>query len=143
MVSSDRYVQELMRRNVAPSHQRVMILKYLVENQCHPTVDQIYNALRNEIPTLSKATVYNTLDIFIETKLVHLLSIDDNQTRYDVVMENHGHFKCLSCGGIYNFSVDSEQLVSNDLNGFQIAEKNVYFSGICPACLTTEKKKKE
>lgn len=143
MVSTDPYVQELMKRNVSPSHQRVMILKYLIENQCHPTVDQIYNALRHEISTLSKATVYNTLDVFMEAKLVRLLSIEDNQTRYDIVMENHGHFKCLSCGGIYNFSVDSDQLVLNDLDGFQIAEKNVYFSGICPACFTKEKKEKE
>ena len=73
MVANDRYVHELQKNGITPSHQRVMILKYLVENQCHPSVDQIFNALRDSIPTLSKATVYNTLNLFIEARLVRIL----------------------------------------------------------------------
>lgn len=135
MVKADSYVNELLKRNINPSYQRVMILKYLVENQCHPTVDQIFSALRKQIPTLSKATVYNTLNAFIEAKLVRVLSIEDNETRYDIVMQTHGHFKCSSCGSIYNFAVDIDQFVSDDLRDFQITEKNVYFNGVCSTCI--------
>lgn len=116
-----------------------MILKYLVENQCHPTVDQIFSALRKQIPSLSKATVYNTLNVFIEAKLVRVLSIEDNETRYDIMMQNHGHFKCSSCGNIYNFAVNIDQFMSEDLRNFQITEKNVYFNGVCPTCIAKEK----
>jgi Fe2+ or Zn2+ uptake regulation protein len=140
MAATDPFVDELLRRNITPSHQRVTILRYLVENQCHPTVDQIFSALRNQIPTLSKATVYNTLNAFVEAKLVRVLSIEENETRYDIVMKNHGHFKCESCGSIYNFAVDIDRFVSDDLKDFRIAEKNVYFGGICPACLAKPKK---
>lgn len=133
-------VNELLKRNIAPSHQRVMILKYLVENQCHPTVDQIFSALRGIIPTLSKATVYNTLNTFIGAKLVRVLSIEDNETRYDIVTETHGHFKCSSCGRIYNFAVDIDRYVSEDLRDFQIAEKNVYFKGVCQTCIAKTEK---
>ena len=140
MAAIDRIVNELLKRNIAPSHQRVMILKYLAENQCHPTVDQVFNALRNQIPTLSKTTVYNALNVFIEAKLVRALSIEDNETRYDVAMENHGHFKCSSCGRIYNFAVDIDRFVADDLRDFRITAKNVYFGGICPACLAKREK---
>lgn len=135
MVSeTTKYINELQGRNIAPSHQRVMILKYLVENRCHPTVDQIFNALRGSIPTLSKVTVYNTLHLFMKAKMVRIIAIEENETRYDIGMHDHGHFKCSSCGSVTDFSVDIERLVPDDLHGFQIAEKNVYFNGVCPAC---------
>ena len=139
MATTDPFVNELKRKNITPSHQRVMILRYLVENQCHPTVDQIFSALRSQIPTLSKATVYNTLNVFIEAKLVRVLSIEENETRYDIVMKNHGHFKCESCGSIYNFAVDIDRFETKELQEFRITEKNVYFGGICPACLANPK----
>lgn len=134
------YIQELQQRNIAPSHQRIMILKYLTENQNHPTVDQIYGALRASMPTLSKATVYNTLNLFIEFGLVRVLSIEDNETRYDVMLQNHGHFKCSSCGSITNFAVNIDRFVTEELQGFQITEKNVYFNGMCPNCLAKAEK---
>lgn len=139
MTAADPIIDELLKRNITPTHQRVMILKYLVGNPCHPTVDRIFNALRDQIPTLSKATVYNTLDVFIDAKLVRVLSIEDNETRYDIVMENHGHFKCGSCGNIYNFEVDIDRFETKGLNDFLITEKNVYFGGICPACIAKPK----
>ena len=140
MVVIDSFGNELLKRNITPSQQRVMILKYLVENRCHPTVDQIFSALRNQISTLATATVYNTLNVFIEANLVRILSIEDNETRYDIVMENHGHFKCESCGSIINFAVDIDQFVSSELKGFVIQDKNVYFKGICPECLAKTEK---
>lgn len=140
MNANDPFVNELLKKNIAPSHQRVMILKYLIENQCHPTVDQIFNGLRKQIPTLSKATVYNTLNVFAEAKIVRALSIEDNETSYDIVTGNHGHFKCESCGNIYNFEVDIDRFETKGLNDFLITEKNVYFGGICPACIAKPEK---
>ena len=141
MAANDLYIHELQKHNINPSHQRVMILKYLVENQCHPSVEQIFSALRDSIPTLSKATVYNTLNLFIEAKLVRTLAIEETETRFDIVMQNHGHFKCTSCGAIYNFAVNIDLFLTDDLRGFQIAEKNVHFHGICPACIAVEPQK--
>lgn len=134
-MATNPFVQQLLKRNITPSHQRVMILQYLAENQCHPTADQIFSALRGAIPTLSKSTVYNTLNLFLEAKLIRVLSVEENETRYDIVMQNHGHFKCSDCGSIYNFAVDIDRFVSKDLQGFQITEKNVYFNGVCPICI--------
>ncbi|MHB1336887.1 MAG: hypothetical protein ACYCXQ_13185 [Candidatus Humimicrobiaceae bacterium] len=53
----------------------------------------------------------------------------------ETIIENHGHFKCVSCGTIYDFSVDIDSLTSADLNKFKINDKNLYFKGTCPKCL--------
>lgn len=130
----DELKQELKSKNISMSFQRLKVLEYLTNNRCHPTVDQIYSDLHDDIPTLSKTTVYNTLRMLVEAGLARVCAIE-NETRYDIVTENHGHFKCESCGAIYDFSIDIDSLVCKDLNDFQINIKNVYFKGICKRCL--------
>lgn len=126
---------ELASKGIRSSFQRIKVLEYLVKNQYHPTVDQIYKDLKNEIPTLSKTTIYNTLDHFIEAGLIRVLAIEDNETRYDIVTETHGHFKCRECGSIFNFSANMDSLVAEELSGFKIIDRDVYFKGFCPKCL--------
>ena len=58
----------LKEKDISPSIQRIRVLEYLQNSKNHPTVDNIYNDLIKEIPTLSKTTVYNIL------KLLHVLS---------------------------------------------------------------------
>jgi len=127
---------ELKNRKVRPSYQRIKVLEYLNKNQCHPTVDQIFKDLQSEIPTLSKSTIYNTLNLFLKSGLIRVINIEDNETRYDIITKNHGHFKCESCGKIFNFSIDFNSLKTEELSGFKIIDKNLYFKGICPRCLT-------
>lgn len=125
---------ELKIKNISLSHQRLKVIEFLTKNHCHPTVEQIFTTLQKDIPTLSKTTVYNTLRTLAETGLVRVITIEDNETRYDIVTENHGHFKCESCGTIFDFPVDLDSLVPGDLSKFKINDKNLYFKGICPRC---------
>jgi len=124
---------------VRPSQQRLMILEYLLIHHNHPSVDMIYNELLIKVPTLSRATVYNTLNLFLKAGLVKVLDIVENEARYDIFTDFHGHFKCSTCGDIFNFRVSDEALVSEELKGFVVDDKNVYFKGICPKCLKKSK----
>lgn len=133
----------LKKKKIRPSFQRIKVLEYLYHNQCHPTVDQIYQNLQNEIPTLSKSTIYNTLDAFLKAGIVKLINIEDNETRYDIITKEHGHFKCEVCGEIYNFSIDLNFIQTEELFGYRILDKNVYFKGICGRCLLDKKERKE
>lgn len=127
---------KLRKRKIHPSYQRIKVLEYLNKNQCHPTVDQIFKDLQREIPTLSKTTIYNTLNLFLETGLIRAVNIEDHETRYDIITENHGHFKCESCGKIFNFWIDFHSLKAEELTGYKVIDRNVYFKGICPGCLS-------
>jgi len=97
-------------------------------------VDEIYAALSQQIPSLSKATIYNTLHTLIEAGLVRELNIDLEAQRYDTLLENHGHFRCVSCGKIFNFTVDVDHLKVEGLQGFCVDKKDVFFTGLCPDC---------
>lgn len=138
-LSLEALEKELKKKNINLSYQRLKVLDFLVHNRIHPTADQIFTSLQNDIPTLSKTTVYNTLRILMKAGLVKVITIEDNETRYDINVENHGHFKCESCGKIHDFYVDIDSLKAGGLDDFRINDKHVYFKGICPGCLSSTK----
>lgn len=132
----DELTAKLLEKNIKPSVQRIKILDYLIEHRCHPTVDQIFTEVHKEIPTLSKATVYNTLHQFVNANMLRVITIEENETRYEIDLRDHGHFHCKECGLVYDFDIDIEALVPDDeLDGYEVTEKNVYYYGICPRCL--------
>ena len=131
----DSLAKTLIEKNIKPSYQRMKILEYLMVKKNHPTVDKIFNDLVKEIPTLSKATVYNTLDLLKKENLARVVTIEDNETRFDDKVASHGHFKCESCGSIFDFEINIDSFLTDSLKHFKINEKNVYINGICPGCL--------
>ena len=135
----DFIADQLKKQNIRLSPRRLKVLEYLCQNLNHPTVDQIYIVLRRSMPSLSKTTVYNTLHILLEAGLVRVINIEDNETRYDIVTKNHGHFKCEECGEIFNFKINPDSLAAEGLSGFKVIDKNVYFKGVCPKCLLDKK----
>lgn len=129
-------LNELKSKKIRLSHQRLKVLEYLAQNYNHPTADQIYNGLHDDVPTLSKTTVYNTLNSLAEAGLVRVINIEDNEIRYDINTGNHGHFKCQLCKNIYDFNINIDLFETHELDNFEINDKNVYFKGICPHCLS-------
>lgn len=137
---NDNVIHNLQKNGIKPSYARIKVYEYLVMKKSHPTVDEIYNELAKEIPTLSKTTVYNTLRLLIESKLARVVTIEDNETRYDATLPSHGHFKCESCGKVIDFEIDIDSFFADELSCFKINEKNVYFKGICSECLDNKNK---
>lgn len=133
-ISKEFITEQLKSKEIRPSYQRIKVLEYLYQKEGHPTVEGIYRSLTVDIPSLSKVTIYNTLHTLIEAGLVRVVDIDETEKHYDITLTNHGHFRCDSCGTIYNFSVNIDQAPFEGLEQFQIREKNVYFRGLCPNC---------
>lgn len=124
----------LKESGIKPSYQRIRIFEYLMHTKEHPTVDTIYRALVPEIPTLSKTTVYNTLNLFVENQIAYLISIEENEARYDADTSLHGHFKCVSCQKVFDFDVEADQLRYGGPEGSEVREKHVYYKGLCSGC---------
>ena len=121
--------------NIKASFQRIKIFEFLMNNNIHPTVDIIYSKLINQIPTLSKTTVYNTLKLFKNHGVIKSVSIDDNEIRYDAIMSIHGHFKCQKCNKIYDFEYNNTDLKYSGLSNYQIKQTELNLKGICPKCI--------
>lgn len=124
----------LQNKGISPSYQRMRIMEYLSNTKAHPTVENIYKELISEIPTLSKTTVYNTLNLFIENELVALITIDGTETRYDADMKLHGHFKCVKCGRVEDIEIDIADEKFKGLEDYKVDEKHIYFKGECKQC---------
>ena len=136
MNSVDKFTHELNKKGLKPSHQRIKILEYLANHPCHPTADKILSEMKKELPTLSKSTVYKTLNAFVEAQMLREITIEDNEIRYEYNLMDHGHFKCEKCGSVYDFNIDFGILQSDEIDDFKITDKNVYFKGVCKSCLT-------
>ena len=128
-------VSILNEKNINASLPRIEILDYLYTSMSHPNIDEIYSVLSSKMTSLSKATVYNTLELFAKKGLVNNLYIENNEVRYDVRTERHGHFKCIKCGRIYDFEVyDVETELKEDNEDFKILSEEVNYRGICKDC---------
>lgn len=132
----EKYKQILVDRGIKPTFQRIKILEYLDKNHSHPTVDMIYSALYKKVPTLSKTTVYNTLDIFREHELVDILTITESEIRYEYILHPHHHFFCKRCGKIIDLDVNCVYQDTMCVEGHKIEAIHGYFKGICSECLS-------
>ena len=118
---------------IRPSVQRIAIMRYLLKNRTHPTVDEVYEALRRQIPTLSKTTVYNTLKLFVDNGAAICVGIDEKNARFDGFVESHAHFRCKKCGIIIDLPFNVESFLPKDFNGI-IEDTYFYLKGVCESC---------
>ncbi len=121
---------------IKPSAQRIAIMHYLMLNRIHPSVDTIYSALVNDIPTLSRTTVYNTLWLFVEQGAVSSLNIDRHNVRFDYSEYPHAHFFCHECSEIFDIPLQRSQVVKSVNNkALHIEQMDVYYRGVCSDCM--------
>ena len=85
--------------------QRVAIWEHLQARSDHPTAEEIYEALRVDFPSLSRATVYNTLELLWKLGEIQQLTGIDKKARYDPDPRPHHHFFCQKCGRLFDLEV--------------------------------------
>jgi len=126
----------LLLFSIRPTVQREAIMDYLLKNRCHPTVDDIYMELRKTIPTLSRMTIYNSLDFFIRQGAVQSFQVSNESVRYDIETDAHAHFVCKTCGLIHNVESHNSSLFAfPKKTKFAISSVDVLYIGVCQSCL--------
>ena len=133
-MSNQEIVKILEAHGIKPSVQRLRVLGYLMEHRDHPSVDTIYKSLRDEIPTLSKTTVYNTLNQFVHRGIINALSIKDGEAKYDYLDYPHAHFMCTICGHIYDVELDTTLYNTTSVDSHLVQDTQINFKGICKNC---------
>ena len=88
----------LERHGVRPTAQRVRIAEILLTQPRHLTAEQILESLRKSQGRVSKATVYNTLKLFVDQGLLRPIHADPERCVYDSMMAPHHHFQDLDTG---------------------------------------------
>ena len=125
-----------MERGIRSSMQRLAIMDYLINHPIHPTIDDVYQALSNKVPTLSRTTVYNTLRMLSENQAAQMITIDEHRVCYDGNVESHVHFYCKKCGKIIDLFGEQAPKLEGEktVEGNIIQEEQLYYKGICAKC---------
>lgn len=127
----------LAKCGIRPSTQRIAIMQFLLTHRTHPTVEDVYQGVVTDVPTLSRTTVYNTLRMFSEHHAAQMLTIDDHRVCYDGEVRPHVHFYCRECGRVYDLFDRRAPKVKQPtlMNGNLVDEAQLYYKGICKDCL--------
>ena len=133
-----RYACMLRRIGLKVTSPRVRILQFLEGSGDHPTVDAVHSAVMVKVPSLSKTTVYNTLELFHEEGLVTILTISPGELRYEFTKGVHHHLMCDQCGRIIDIDVGCPYLGAMLHGEHKIKEVHGYFRGTCKHCLEAE-----
>jgi len=136
----EKYVKLLKEKSIKIKPQRLEILMYLDNNRNHPTADQIYVNLKDKNPSLSKTTVYNSLEILNKNNIIQTISITGSETRYDFKNDMHHPFICKKCGSIIDIDIACPNIKKTIDDGYKIQEVHGYFKGICKKCMRSEEK---
>jgi Fur family transcriptional regulator, peroxide stress response regulator len=115
--------------------QRLAILHYLNGNKSHPSAETIYKAVLKQFPTMSFATVYNTLETLLNKGSIRELKIETGKKRYDYDITPHHHIICIECKKIVDLYKDYKIPLPDDITQeFELINKNVEFYGTCQNC---------
>jgi len=115
--------------------QRLAILDYLNGNKSHPSAEAIYKAVSKQFPTMSFATVYNTLETLLNKGSIRELKIEAGKKRYDYDIAPHHHIICVGCKKIVDLYKDYKIPLPDDITQeFELINKNVEFYGTCQNC---------
>lgn len=128
----------LIENGVKPSVQRIALMNYLLTHKTHPNADEMYEALHEQIPTLSRTTIYNTMKLFVKHGVALLIGIEEKNARFDGDVSLHGHFLCEKCNHLYDFNVNEKLLnkaeLQSSLDSNIIGDIQIYCKGICKNC---------
>ncbi len=118
--------------------QRIAIVRALVNHTGHPSVEDLYNLLLDDFPTMSLATVYKTISLLKEKHQALELEFSSRDNRFDGLNPDpHPHLICTRCGRITDYFIPGFESIVNDLSertGYRVESHRLDFYGLCPDC---------
>ena len=108
--SREQVVQLLEAHGIVPTQQRVRVGELMFARDQHLTADQIIDALRTGGARISKATVYNTLNLFAERGLLRQINVDSTRACFDSNTRQHYHFHNVDTGELIDVGTPQVQL---------------------------------
>ncbi|API90466.1 MULTISPECIES: Fur family transcriptional regulator [Bacillota] len=140
----DRIKKQLHAQSYKLTPQREATVRVLLEREeDHLSAEDVYLLVKEIAPEIGLATVYRTLELLSELKIVDKINFGDGVSRYDLRKEgakhSHHHLVCSECGSVEEIEEDLleevEKIVQNEW-GFQVKDHRLTFHGVCKQCQT-------
>jgi len=120
----------LRQCDIQPTPQRIAVVEHVLKSKTHPSADEVLTYARKKCPTVSRATVYNTLNLLVEKGLLKMQAIKEGAIVFDPNVENHHHLIDIETGEIFDIPWDQLEVnVKKKLKGFEVTEFQVIMHG--------------
>ncbi len=133
-----RLLDALRQAGLRLTVQRRAICRYLAETDEHPTAQDIFRALKPQYPSLSLATVYNTVDLLVRLGAIHALgTAGDEAVHYDADVSPHVNLACIRCHRVVDLPSTQVQFLEEEVrrrSGYRVLGARVLYYGLCPQC---------
>lgn len=127
---SPNVVTLLRSAGIQPSAQRLAVAQYVLTTESHPSADEVLASVQSSMPMLSRATVYNTLNLFVEKGLLRQLVLAEGRTVFDPKLDPHHHFIDDESGRIEDLPWDAVKVGDvKGLKGYEVREYMVVMRG--------------
>lgn len=126
------HIEELLlKHGVKPTPQRAVIAEYLLGTHCHPTADEVFQAVGDKLPVpLSRATVYNTLNALVEAGVIKEVVTEPGRARYDANISEHHHFVDVKTGAVVDIDDELVSAIKTKLGEqFKVHRYHITFFG--------------
>ena len=122
--------QQLHAHGIKPSAQRLAIASFVLDTNTHPTADRVWHEVHRTFPMVSRATVYNTLNLLVVKGLLRQFVLDDGKTVFDPHVDGHHHFIDEESGTIHDVPWDAVQVANVDsLREYDVRDYMVIMRG--------------
>jgi len=129
--------ERLRRAGLKLTAQRLAVVRCLVGDETHPTAQELYDRLRPSFPSMSFATVYNTLAALSGVGACNTVQLG-GAARFDPNVKAHDHWVCDTCGMVRDVPTpDASSPTLPDLAGFEVHHVERIYRGLCASCRKT------
>jgi Fe2+ or Zn2+ uptake regulation protein len=143
MAQPNRSTDAVLRRALEANgqrftEQRAAVFRFLLSTDMHPTADEVFLAVRQDVPIISLATVYKSLETLVGCGLAVKLTYGDGSARYDGRTDPHHHARCLRCTRIFDVAgtLPSDELdeLHEKARDFLVTGYRLELTGYCSEC---------
>lgn len=128
-------------RGIRVTPQRLAVYRALAEDLAHPTAESVYARLGKQLPGLSQATIYRTLQFLEDENLIRRVSSPGAIGRFDANIDPHQHLLCRVCGSLKDISVPAlHNAAIPKVSGFTVEELDIRLVGLCETCSSSQSK---
>jgi len=129
---------KILRKNgLKLTNARKEIYTFLKNTYSHPSAFDVFENVKQKVPGISYATIYNVLNVFVEKGLIQELPAYDDKKRFDGNAEPHFHLICLVCGKIEDTNFEKGKGLIEEVSkksSWQIKKFDLNIYGICKDC---------
>jgi Fur family peroxide stress response transcriptional regulator len=138
LVNESRSFRDLCHENgIAVTHQRQVLYEVMKTMYGHPSPEEVYARVKKKVPSISLATVYKNIHLFVESGVFREVSMHHGSLRVEMNDEAHHHMVCSKCKAITDIGEKELGLVSKQAKlpgGFLVERYAVDVIGICAKC---------